>query len=70
MADNRTVGTIDLTPTWRGVMPILIAGITDGNETGQRIATEELYRLADIADAANRQPAPLGPDENIGSIEP
>lgn len=62
--------TIQLQPTWRGVVPLLIAALTEGTETGRRIATEELYRLADFADSINRQPEPLGPVENIGSVEP
>lgn len=66
----KQVGTVQLQPTWRGVMPLLIAGITEGTDTGRRIATEELYRLADIADSMTRQPEPLGADENIGSIAP
>lgn len=42
--------TIDITPTWRGIMPVLIEGIRHGTPEGQRIAREELMRLADIAD--------------------
>lgn len=34
-------------------MPLLIAGIADGSDTARKIATEELYRLADAADAMN-----------------
>lgn len=45
------VGTIDLTPTWRQVVQLLIVGLTEGNATARQMATEELYRMADLADA-------------------
>lgn len=67
---RKQIGTVQLQPTWRGVVPLLIAALTDGTPEGRRIATEELYRMADIADAAARQTEPLGPVENIGSVEP
>ncbi len=47
------VETIDLTPTWEGIMPGLIACLQDGTGEGQRMAREELMRLARIVDAAN-----------------
>ena len=43
--------TIDLTPTWAGVLPILIAGIENGNAEGRKIAIEELKRMAGAADS-------------------
>lgn len=46
------VRTIDITPTWRAVAPIIEAGLTNGTAEGRRIAREELQRMADIADAA------------------
>lgn len=46
-------GTLDLTPTWTAVVPVLVAAIQDGTDTGRRLAIEELYRLARIADNAN-----------------
>ncbi len=45
------VGTIDMTPTWRAVLPIMIAAIQDGTFEGKKIAREELERMADLADA-------------------
>jgi hypothetical protein len=42
--------TIDLTPTWRGVIPILIAVLESGTEAGQQSAREELHRMASILD--------------------
>ena len=50
----RQVGTIDLTPTWRGLVPLIVEGIRNGTDAGRAIAIEELYRLADFADEANR----------------
>jgi hypothetical protein len=49
----RRAGTIDLTPTWRDVLPLLLAGITDGTAEGQRLARAELQNMADLADARN-----------------
>lgn len=50
-AATKQVGTVDLTPTWAGVMPAMLAAITDGTPTGRDIAKAELTRLALIADA-------------------
>lgn len=44
------IGTIDLTPTWRAILPVLIEGLIHGTEAGRSIAREELTRMADIAD--------------------
>lgn len=49
--DRKFIGTIDLTPTWRQLIPAFIAVLQDGSPEGRRVATEELYRLADFADA-------------------
>lgn len=48
-----TEKTIDLTPTWVGVMPGIIAALRDGSETGQKIAREELMVLAAQVDLVN-----------------
>lgn len=42
--------TIDLTPTWAGILPALLAVIQDGNSEGKRQAEIELRRLAQVAD--------------------
>lgn len=47
---KRPAGTIDLTPTWSGILPVLIALIRDGNEAGQASAMLELNRMAQLAD--------------------
>ncbi len=44
------IGTIDLTPTWSGVLPVLLAALTEGTEEGRRLAKIELARMARIAD--------------------
>lgn len=45
--------TIDLTPSWAGLMPALIAALQCGGPEGQAIAREELGRLAASVDAQN-----------------
>lgn len=41
---------IDATPTWKGIMPALIAVIENGTSEGRENAVEELMRLACAAD--------------------
>lgn len=48
-----TAATIDLTPTWAGLMPALILALTHGTGEGRRMAAEELERLARSVDSAN-----------------
>lgn len=45
--------TIDLTPTWVAVLPMLLAALEDGSDKGKAIAREELHRMAQAADAYN-----------------
>lgn len=45
--------TIDATPTWSGLLPLLLAAVADGNAEGQRAAKEELARMAQAADRWN-----------------
>lgn len=40
----------DATPTWAGVLPILILGLTDGNEEAKGHVKKELARMAKLAD--------------------
>ena len=42
--------TIDATPTWEGILPLYIGGIESGTFEGIKNATEELYRMARLAD--------------------
>lgn len=50
---KKFVRTIDMTPTWRGILPYLILSVENGNAEGRKIAIEELQRMADAADAYN-----------------
>lgn len=47
MTQRKQVGTIDMTPTWRGMLPTLLLLHSEG----KAIALEELQRMADLADA-------------------
>lgn len=47
--------TIDLTPSWAGVMPVLLACLEDGTEEGKKIARKELTRLASLMDSMNER---------------
>jgi len=43
--------TVDLTPTWRGLLPVLVEVAANGETAkGRNDAMAELYRLADMAD--------------------
>jgi hypothetical protein len=52
----KVVGGIDLTPTWKAAMPIIIAALQDGTPEGKRLAREELMDLADRLDRMNVAP--------------
>jgi hypothetical protein len=41
---------IDLTPSWQGVLRLLLTAYTDGSAKGSRMALEELVRMAELAD--------------------
>ncbi|PZR35790.1 hypothetical protein [Caulobacter segnis] len=45
--------TIDLTPTWRAVLPIIATALTEGTPEGAKLAREELRRMAEAADQWN-----------------
>ena len=51
VTEKTKIGTIDMTPTWVAVLPIMLAALTDGSPEAQRIAKEELKRMAELADA-------------------
>lgn len=44
--------TIDVTPTWSGVVPWITAGLEAGG-TAHSSALQEMYRMADAADKWN-----------------
>lgn len=49
------IKTIDLTPTWAGIMPGIISILENGNEDGRKIAREELMNLAKQVDSLNNK---------------
>ena len=49
------IKTIDLTPTWSGIMPGIISILENGNEDGRKIAREELMNLAKQVDSLNNK---------------
>lgn len=47
-----TIESIDMTPTWLGILPALIAIVEDGETVeAHKTAEEELRRMAGLADA-------------------
>lgn len=52
---KRKAGTIDMTPTWSGLVDSLIAVLEDGTEKGKIIARTEFRRMATAADAYNKE---------------
>lgn len=44
------IKTIDVTPTWSAILPMLIMVLQDGTPQGQAEATAELRRMAQLAD--------------------
>jgi hypothetical protein len=45
--------TIDLTPTWSGILPALLLVLESGTAEGRKMARDELRRMAQAADQAN-----------------
>ena len=45
-----TTETIDLTPTWTGILPMLLMALDHGTPTGKHLAKVELTRMAALAD--------------------
>jgi hypothetical protein len=43
---------VDMTPTWRGILPLLVEIAADRRNPGSDTAWQELRRMADIADEA------------------
>lgn len=52
MAKKKVV-TYDVTPSWREILPILIAGINSSRASSREAAGIELYRMARAADKYN-----------------
>jgi len=52
-AVKRQVGTIDLTPKWVGVLPMLLMAFESGSPKGRAMALDELRFMAMVADAGS-----------------
>lgn len=51
MKEQNEIETIDLTPSWEGILPGLLAAYASGGFEARKIAEEEMSRMARIADA-------------------
>jgi hypothetical protein len=52
--DAQMTQTIDLTPTWAGLLPALVAlTVNSSTDEGRETAQRELQRMAQVADRAN-----------------
>ena len=45
-----TTQYVDMTPSWEGLLPYLLTIMQDGTTEGQKLAREELTRMAKLAD--------------------
>lgn len=45
-----TKAIIDMTPTWLGILPLLLAALENGTAEGRNAAMTELRRMAQLAD--------------------
>lgn len=51
--EKTCVGTIDITPTWSSLIPVIVAAIQHGTPKGRDAAIVELKRLAKFVDDLN-----------------
>ena len=51
--DGQQTQYIDLTPTWSAVVPLLVAGLRS-SESNVAAIMVEIYRMAELADLANK----------------
>ena len=70
---TRTVRTIDITPTWSGILPALIAILERGETVEARKTAEaELQKMAALADRyvdlSKRAGGPLNLDALVNSL--
>jgi hypothetical protein len=49
---KKKIEYIGYIPTWVAILPLLLHVLNEGTAEGQRIAREELSRMASIADTA------------------
>lgn len=53
---EKTIKTIKVVPTWRGILPILVEAAANGTTPeGRKAAWDELFKLADKVDARNAE---------------
>jgi hypothetical protein len=52
-SDATRVKHIDVTPTWKALMPLLLAALENGTHAGRGNALRSLIELAEKADAAH-----------------
>jgi len=50
---NRMAG-VDVTPTWQGLVPSLVALIERGDYKGRKVAVDEFNKIAKLADEVIR----------------
>jgi hypothetical protein len=50
---KKPAGTIDLTPTWLGTLPLLLETYASGTDKGRAMALAELQNMAKLADTYN-----------------
>ena len=50
---KRLLEVIDITPTWKSLIPAIVTMITDGSAETKTIGMEQLMRMATAADAYN-----------------
>lgn len=60
---------VDLSMSWHGVLPVLLALMSDGNPIGKSFAARELDRMARCADLANEAIAKLTPLAAATSVD-
>jgi len=54
---------IDMTPTWPEAARIIAAALENGTDKGRDAARTELFRMADLLDALQKQHAQQEPNQ-------
>lgn len=52
---KKYIKTIDCTPTWEGILPLLLEGLKSESNEVYRNNMKELRRMAQLADAYNKR---------------
>lgn len=60
---GKLVGTIDFSPTWEGLLPLLLENATSKNESVRNNTLDELKRMARSADMCKPSVKTVGYDE-------